>query len=160
MLHTENVIVIEAPPDEVFELAARIEDWPSLLAHYRYVHIQYGREEHTVEGRARVATMSASRMRIPVKWTSTQMLDQESGRIIYRHIGGVTRGMAVEWRIEALASGSYVTIVHDLEKPEGILRLAAARKIAGAFFVHAIADRTLRGIRNRAEAQARQRAVR
>lgn len=155
MIHTENVIVIEAPPDDVFDLAAHIERWPKLLSHYRYVRILEGREEGTSQGIARVATMSASRTLIPVCWTSTQALDPAQGRILYRHISGVTRGMDVEWRIERLASGSYVTIVHDLKIPQGILRIAPVRWIAATVFIHAIADQTLRGIRDHAEAHVR-----
>lgn len=159
-MHTENVIVIDAAPEIVFELAARIEQWPALLSHYRYVRVHPDREEPTPEGPARVAAMSAHRMRIPVRWESTQCLDRRGGRVIYHHIGGVTRGMVVEWTIDDLAASSYVTIVHDLEVTAGLLRFAPVRWIAGRFFIRGIADRTLRGIRDHAEARARAQGAR
>ena len=38
-MHTENSIVVDAPAARIYELGARIADWPTILPHYRWVHI-------------------------------------------------------------------------------------------------------------------------
>jgi ribosome-associated toxin RatA of RatAB toxin-antitoxin module len=91
---TANEIVIRGDPDRIYSLAAAVEEWPTFLPHYRWVRV-YGRE-----GNRRTVEMAAWRSGIPVRWLSHQWLWPEERRITFRHIGGLSRGMDVEWRIE------------------------------------------------------------
>ncbi len=131
----------------MFRLAERVEEWPSLLSHYRKVEIRAER----VEGR--VVTMAAVRrgVPIPVRWKALQQIDSTAGHIVYRHIGGVTRGMYVEWRVTSCLGGVEARIVHDFAPPWPWPGPFLARAIVCNFFVHSIADQTLAGIKAAAE---------
>jgi hypothetical protein len=143
----ENRIHMAAAPEEIVQLAERVENWPYLLGHYRRVEVLATRPE------GRIVEMAAIRppIPIPVRWRAIQQVEPESMRVRYRHIGGVTRGMEVEWRIVPAGGGADVTIVHHFTPrwpwPGGWV----ARWIVCGFFVHAIADRTLAGIKATAE---------
>lgn len=91
---TANEILIRGDPDHVYALASAVEEWPTFLPHYRWVRV-YERE-----GNRRTVEMAAWRTGIPIRWLSHQWLWPEERRITFRHIGGLSRGMEVEWRIE------------------------------------------------------------
>src|SRR5690348_3946802 len=146
-VHTENRITISAPAERIYELAARIERWPEILPHYRYVTLLRN------EGNMRLAEMAATRDGIPVRWVSIEELAPMRHGIRFRHVRGVTRGMDVQWIIEPAAEGgALVRIVHEFDppwpRPFGPL---VARYIVGRFFVHNIANKTLRRIKELAE---------
>lgn len=145
-MHTENRITIDAPPTRIYDLGARIEDWPEILPHYRYVTILRD------EGARRLVEMAATRDGVPVRWTSLQKLEPENLAIYYRHVRGITRGMIVTWSITPTANGTDVRIAHDFDPPwpapAGPL---IARYIVGQMFVHNIAEKTLRHIKRVAE---------
>jgi uncharacterized membrane protein len=145
MIHTDNCITIDAPASTIFELAQNVAKWPELLPHYRYVHVL-----HDAPG-TRLVRMGARRGPIPVRWTSEQGYDRGDARIVYRHVGGLTRGMEVEWRIVCNGSGQRVSVRHDLVNPRGLLRLPLAARLAAAFFIRPIAQNTLRWIKAHAE---------
>ncbi len=151
MLRTENRTMIFAPADVIYELAADITKWPELLPHYRYVKI-LKQPADTPEYRRRVK-MGARRGIIPVSWTSTQVLRPQDRRISYFHIKGVTKGMDVEWRIEQRSEGTRVTIIHALTSPYWWVQFSFIESVMGRLFVQPIADKTLRGIKARAEAR-------
>jgi uncharacterized membrane protein len=146
-LEIENHIQISAPARTVLRLATRVEDWPRILSHYRRVHVLALRPE------GRIVEMSAVRRRvpIPVRWRAIQRVDAGESRVHYRHIGGVTRGMEVEWSMRPVDSGVAVTIVHRFAPPWPWPGSWIARHVVCGFFVHAIADSTLAGIRLAAE---------
>jgi len=148
IVHTENSITIGAPVDRVYDLGARIEDWPETLPHYRWVTILRD------EGTRRIVEMAASRDGFPVKWTSIQELDPNRRAIRYRHVRGISRGMVVAWSIEPGPAGTEVRIVHDFDppwpRPPGPL---VARYIVGDMFVRNVADKTLRHIKRIAESE-------
>lgn len=150
-MHTENALFIRADPDRIYQLAADIRNWPRLLPHYRYVVVEEESQSH------RIARMGARRTGFPVSWRARQELDPRARRIRYHHIGGITRGMDVEWGIEPHEGGATVWIVHDLEYlsgRSGPIAWAArqfGRHIVGGLFVHHIADQTLACIRWAAE---------
>lgn len=150
MIDTVNRISIRAPVHLVFELGQDVGRWPSLLAHYRYVEVE---GEDVAECR-RVVRMGARRGVIPVRWTAEQIVLSEEGRVQYRHVAGLTRGMDVEWRIVPTNDGCVASITHVLTRPRGLLRLPFASWIAGRIFISGIADETLRGIKLRAESDA------
>lgn len=140
-MHTETVARINGSADAVFAYAARVEDWPRLLPHYRSVRvIASGGGERLVEMRAR-------RDRIPVWWWARQVVLPAERRIRYTHVRGVTRGMEVEWRITPEEGGVVVTIVHDLRLGWPLIGQVVADRIIGPMFVDPIAGATLQRIK-------------
>ena len=150
-MDTENSIIIAAPAARIYEFAAPIERWPEILPHYRWVTIL--REEQG--GRWRLAEMAAHRDGFPVKWVSIQELDPATHGIRYHHVRGVTRGMDVEWTFEDVpqGAGTLVRIVHRFDPPwPPLVGPLVARHVVGDLFVHDIANRTLRRIKDLCEA--------
>ena len=153
---------IDAPPERVFAAAADVERWPAILPHYRWVRMLERSAgtapAMTAPGMAApgipapdIVEMAAWRpfgpLRYPTWWVSEMLVDPAARRIRYRHIDGITRGMDVEWRVDAAGDGTHVTIVHEWEGPGWpLLRRPAAEWIIGPVFVHGIASRTLAGI--------------
>ncbi len=144
-MRIRSQIWIKATSRRVFRLAENITAWPALLPHYRWVRVF----RDTVDGRT--AEMAARRAFFPVKWTARQLLFAEEERITYRHIGGVTKGMEVEWRLSNRDGGTHVEVVHDLALCSRFVRSIPVRWIVAGFFVGGIAGRTLRHIKLAAE---------
>ena len=148
-IQIENRIHMAASAERVLALAERVEDWPRILLHYRRVEVRAIRPE------GRIVEMVALRagVPVPVRWRAVQWLQAERPpyRVLYRHVGGVTRGMEVEWRIEPSATGTDVTIVHEFAPEWPWPGALIAHYVVCGFFVHAIADRTLAGIKAAAE---------
>src|SRR5438132_8893997 len=88
----------------IYQLAADIQDWPTLLPHYRYLRVREQSPTH------KEADFGASRDGFPVKWRARQELFPDEGRITYKHTGGITKGMWVEWRLEKRGDHVQVTI--------------------------------------------------
>lgn len=156
-MHTVNEIEISGEADRIcpriFQLAADIQDWPALLPHYRYMRIT----EQT--DRRKTADFGATRDGFPVKWRAVQEVFPEANRITFTHIGGVTKGMWVEWRLEKRPNGVHVTIEHALDYPVPLLGPLFARYIVGKLFVENIAGKTLRCIKAKVEAEYPQKAA-
>src|SRR5262245_55581490 len=148
-MHTQNTILIRGDADRIFELAANIQDWPAILPHYRYVHIEEMAERH------KVAWMGATRDGFPVRWRTRQELLPDEHRILFHHIGGITKGMEVEWRLVPEGDAVRVTIAHELTYPVPLLGPLFAKYIVGRLFIHNIAGKTLRCIQERVETEAR-----
>jgi hypothetical protein len=145
-------IAVRASVARTFSVAAAVERWPEFLPHYRWVRMLDG----NVTG-SRLVEMAAWRpfgiLRYPVWWVSEMAVDQQGGTITYRHVRGITRGMAVEWRVEATAGGSDVRIVHEWSGPAWpVIGALAATVVIGPVFIHGIASRTLAGVKQQAEA--------
>ncbi|HKG95537.1 MAG TPA: SRPBCC family protein [Gemmatimonadaceae bacterium] len=149
--------VVRAPLGTIFELARRVDRWPEHLAHYRFVRYR----ERSPDGGG-VVEMSAFRpfgpLGWPTWWASEMAVYHGDGRtgerprIRFRHVGGITTGMDVEWSFDPAADGVLVRIVHAWDGPRWPLigRFAAVRVI-GPIFVHGIASRTLAGLAEAAE---------
>ena len=75
-------------------------------------------------------------------------------RILFKHIGGITRGMDVEWRLEPEGDSTRVTISHELSYPVPLLGPLFARFVVGDLFVRNIAGKTLACIKQIVEAEA------
>jgi ribosome-associated toxin RatA of RatAB toxin-antitoxin module len=145
-VHTENTIVIQADAAVVYSLAAAVERWPTLLPHYRRVEVL------KEDGNRRLVEMAARRDRIPVRWRAEQELFPEAPRITFRHVGGITKGMEVEWTFTPVPDGVRVSILHDLRLQWPLIGGIVADRIIGPLFVANIAGKTLRRIKELAEA--------
>jgi ribosome-associated toxin RatA of RatAB toxin-antitoxin module len=141
-------IRMRAPYERIFDLAADIERWPEILPHYRYV-----RRLPASDGERRFA-MGARRGRIPVRWEATQRPLPEERRIEFTHTGGVTRGMEVAWHFEPIDEEWDVSIDHALRLRWPLIGELVASWIIGPQFVDAIAGRTLRRVKELAEASS------
>lgn len=144
-MNTANEIWIKASTREVFKLAEAVERWPDLLPHYRYVR-QIERYDDV-----RMVKMAASRDGIPVSWTSLLLPLPRQNSLRFRHIGGVTKGMEVEWRLRRERGGTHVVIEHDLRLGWPPLVRNIGEFVIGRFFIHNIAGKTLRRIKQLAE---------
>ena len=146
-MFTTNVMRIHAGLDHVFRLAADVLRWPHILPHYRWVRVRRDEQQRVI------VEMSARRDFIPVRWLSIQEVDPERRVIRYKHIGGATRGMDVEWSFVEDGGEVTATILHRWDPPwpvPWIIRRSLAY-LAGELFVRVIADRTLLHIKRQAE---------
>jgi ribosome-associated toxin RatA of RatAB toxin-antitoxin module len=137
--------VIRAEPQTIFELAARVEDWPRLLPHYRWVRVlaSDGTTRRTVEMAARRDVIR--RLGVPLRWTAIETLYQEKTRIEFEHIRGITRGMQVAWTIERVPNDPQTVLVQirHVFEPRWPAPEAVIRAVVGEYFVNGVARRTL-----------------
>lgn len=154
-MRTVDELVVKAPPTVMFELAADVESWPTLLPHYRYVRFR----ERQVGGG--VVEMSANRpfgvLDWPTWWVSRMDVrpygESPDPVVRFRHIEGITTRMDVEWAFSPLPNGATrVSVVHMWNGPEWpLIGSVAAKAVIGPVFVHGIASRTLAGLAAAAE---------
>lgn len=147
-MHTVDTKRFDAPMARVWQLACEVERWSELLPHYREVRRIIG----DPGGDGEVAMVAwrpfGAGIRWPVWWQSKVWIDADRREIRYRHVAGITTGMAVVWRLVATdADTTEVTIVHDWSGPAWpVIGSLAARLVIGPVFVHGIAKRTLAGL--------------
>ena len=133
----------------IFETAANLELWPKILPHYRYIRYL---ERHPNRN---VVVMAATRSGIPISWTSEQIIDAERVEICFHHLRAFTKGMHVVWTFQQTPHGVRVEIMHDLQfRPQGLATIAD--KVIGDFFIHNIANKTLRCMKTYMETRANQ----
>jgi ribosome-associated toxin RatA of RatAB toxin-antitoxin module len=144
-MHKTNSIIMCAPRMTVFDTAANLELWPRILPHYRYI-----RYLETSPCR-NVVVMAATRSGIPISWTSEQIIDRDRVEVRFRHLKAFTKGMLVIWTFQEVPAGVLVEIKHDLAFRVKILA-PIADKIIGDFFIHHIANKTLRCMKSYVEA--------
>ena len=158
-MHTENTAYIRGSKERIFQLAANIQDWPTLLPHYLEVIVF----EQSDDGTRKVVEMAAARddfplpgRKFPVRWRSVQVCDPSANRIYFKHLAGVALGMWVVWSLEddPWGRGVAVTIAHDLTYPWAFLNGWFAQDLVGKQFVEAIAGRTLATIKTIVEKEA------
>ena len=143
--------LVRAPVRAIFALARDVEHWPAHLAHYRFVRFR----ERARDGGG-IVEMAAWRpfgpFRWPTGWLSEMTVNDVRPVIRFRHIGGITKGMEVEWSFVADGSRTQVRIVHAWEGPRWpLIGIFAATAVIGPVFVHGIASRTLAGLAAAAE---------
>ena len=143
--------IVRAPVRTIFDIVRAVEHWPGYLAHYRYVRFR----ERAYDGGGLVE-MSAYRPFGPVGWPTWweahMTVDQTAPLVRFRHVGGVTTGMDVEWSFLPAVGGTQVKILHVWNGPRwpGIGGIAA-NGVIGPVFIHGIASRTLAGLAHAAE---------
>ena len=160
-MQTVDERTVAAPLEVIFGLAADVERWPEHLAHYRFVRFR----ELAPDGGG-IVEMSANRPFGPANWPTWWLSEMavhppaaEQGfetaapaAIRFRHIGGITTGMEVEWQFATVARGTHVRIVHLWDGPRWpLIGPIAALAVIGPVFVHGIASRTLAGLAIAAE---------
>ena len=146
-MHKTNSIVMHAPKVAIFETAANLELWPKILPHYRYIRfLERGADRNVV-------VMAARRSGIPISWTSEQIVDRNRLEIHFRHLKAWTKGMNVVWTFSDQPQGVLVTISHDLRFRIPALALIVD-PIIGDFFIHGVANKTLRCMKAYVEAKA------
>ncbi len=139
--------LVRAPMDRIFTIARDVEHWPAYLPHYRFVRFR----ERTSDGGG-IVEMAANRpfgaLAWPTWWLSEMSVDEQAPAVRFRHIGGITTGMDVEWTFERAADGgTHVRILHVWDGPRWpLIGVFAATTVIGPVFVHGIASRTLAGL--------------
>jgi ribosome-associated toxin RatA of RatAB toxin-antitoxin module len=145
-MHKSNSIMMRAPKISIFETAANLELWPKILPHYRYIKfLERGPNRNVV-------VMAASRSGIPISWTSEQIIDRAKCEIHFHHLKAWTKGMRVVWTFQETSDGVLVKIMHDLKFRLNLFT-PIADKIIGDFFIHHIANKTLRCMKAYVEAR-------
>ncbi len=142
-----NSIIMHAPRISIFETAANLELWPQILPHYRYIRYLERSPNRNI------VLMAATRSGIPISWTSEQVIDRERVEIHFHHLKALTKGMHVVWTFRDAPSGVLVEIMHNLAFRVNLL-VPIADKIIGDFFIHNIANKTLRYMKAYVEAGA------
>ena len=138
---------MHAPRRVIFETAANLELWPKILPHYRYIRYLDRSPQRNV------VIMAATRSGIPIKWTSEEIIDPEKVEVRFHHLKAFTKGMQVVWSFHETPDGVLVKIAHDLNFRSKIFA-PVADKIIGDFFIHHVANKTLRCMKAYVEAQA------
>ena len=146
-MHRTNSILMRAPKMNIFDTAANLELWPKILPHYRYIRfLERGPDRNIV-------VMATRRSGIPISWTSEEIIDRDRLEIRFLHLKAWTKGMHVVWTFSDTPDGVLVTISHDLRFR--ILALSPiVNPIIGDFFIHNIANKTLRCMKAYVEARA------
>jgi Polyketide cyclase / dehydrase and lipid transport. len=146
-MHKSNSIIMRAPKTLIFETAADLELWPKILPHYRYIRYLERRPNRNI------VVMAATRSGIPISWTSEQIIDRDRLEIHFHHLKAFTKGMRVVWTFQETANGVLVEIKHDLAFRVNFLA-PIANKIIGDFFIHNVANKTLRCMKAYVDAMA------
>jgi len=158
-METVDEQLVRAPIRPLFELVSKVEKWPSHLPHYRYVRFRERRTDGggLVEMSAHRPFQLSGTLRInwPTWWLSQMAVDSEKPAIRFRHVGGITKGMDVEWTFAPAPGGTHVRIVHVWDGPRvPVVGMWAAMFVIGPVFIHGIASRTLAGLAAVAEREA------
>ena len=153
-METVDERIVAAPVATMFDVARDVAAWPAHLPHYRYVRFREKRSDGLD-----VVEMSAFRHFGPIPWPTWWLSLMETNphgpTIRFRHIGGITKGMDVEWSFDTTAAGVRVRIVHAWDGPSWpLVGVYAAQHVIGPVFIHAIASRTLAGLARVAERTA------
>ena len=146
--------IVRAPVSRIFDIAREVENWPAFLPHYRFVRFRH----RTPDGGGLVE-MAANRpfgmFSWPTWWLSEMAVDTDAPWVRFRHVGGVTTRMDVEWNFTPTAEGTLVRIIHVWNGPSWpLIGPFAATQVIGPLFVHGIASRTLAGLARVAEQAA------
>ena len=146
-MQTGNSIIIQAPREAIFAIAADLARWPSILPHYRYIQFLRRLPDRSI------VKMAAVRSGIPISWTSEFVIDRERMELRFLHLKAFTRGMRVIWTFKETPAGVLVEIMHALRFR--VRQLAPiAEPIIGNFFISHVANQTLRAMKAHIERQA------
>ncbi len=136
-MQTGNSIIIQADRSTIFETVSDLARWPEILPHYRYIRFLRRLPQ------ASIVEMAARRTGIPISWTSEYVVDPQRMELRFLHLKAFTRGMKVIWTFNDTPAGVLVEILHVLRFRVPALA-AVAEPIIGGFFIHHVANQTLR----------------
>jgi ribosome-associated toxin RatA of RatAB toxin-antitoxin module len=162
-METIDERLVRAPVGTMFELASNVENWPAHLSHYRYVRFRKrcadggGLVEMSAYRPFHITDTSKRPLRAnwPTWWLSEMSVNASLPSIRFRHVGGITKGMDVEWTFTPVPGGTHVRILHVWDGPRvPVVGMWAAMYLIGPVFVHGIASRTLAGLADVAERAA------
>ena len=150
-METLDERIVRAPVASTFNVVKNVELWPALLSHYRFVRFR----SRTADGGG-IVEMSANRpfglADWPTWWLSEMSVDDQRPAVRFRHIGGITKAMDVEWSFTPVEGGTHVRLLHVWDGPPWpLIGVFAATAVIGPVFVHGIASRTLEGLAREAE---------
>jgi len=156
-MRTVDELFVRAPAPLMFRIMREVEQWPAHLPHYRFVRFR----ERSSDGGG-IVEMAANRPFGPFNWPTWWLSDMQvvgaasaAPAVRFRHVGGITKGMDVEWRLEARDGGTQVELVHAWDGPRWpLIGVFAATAVIGPVFVQGIAARTLAGLARIAERDA------
>jgi ribosome-associated toxin RatA of RatAB toxin-antitoxin module len=141
-MHSTIAIDVDAPPALVFAMASDVTRWERLLPHYARSRAERRHPDGSVTCTfvARRPLVPVLGLGLPVAWRSRVWRDVDQRRLRFRHLGGVTAGMVVTWRLLPRAGdGTRIEIEHDFERgPADLLP-----RVIEQAFVRPIAGRTL-----------------
>lgn len=151
---------VAAPVDTMFSFVRDVEQWPAWLAHYRYVRFRSRNRDG-----GGIVEMAANRpfgvVNWPTWWLSEMSVDAAKPAVRFRHVGGVTTRMDVEWLLTPNELGTHVRLLHVWDGPRWpLIGTFAATAVIGPVFIHGIASRTLEGLSRQAESRVTSHASR
>ncbi len=149
-MRTVDRTEVHASLERAFEVASEVERWPEFLPHYRWVKML------STDGATGLVEMAAWRsfgiVKYPTWWVSEMIVIPSEHRVLYKHVRGITKGMDVEWRLAQQGGTVDIMIVHEWTGPKWpLIGGIAANAVIGPVFIHAIAGRTLAGVKQQAE---------
>lgn len=148
----ESHIEVRGHIDHLYALAAAVPRWAEFLPHYRYVRVV---EDPSAPPGQRTVVMSAWRGWIPLTWRSHLEVRPAERRILFHHVGGGAKGMAVEWQLTERDGTTRAVIAHDLTQLA--YRLVASplgHFVLGQQLINPVAGRTLATMKRWVEAGA------
>ncbi len=145
-MRTVHEAIVRAAPETIFALAADVERWPHLSRAYRWCRVLERRPNGVV------FEMGGVIRGLPVRWAARQERYPDQGRIVFRHIRGITVGMVVEWQLRSEPTGVRVILTHDLVMRWPLIGRLVADFIVGPLFIDWIATRTINRVKLVAEA--------
>ncbi len=154
-MKSQIAIEVAAPPARLFLLTREVARWPDLLPHYRRVTVRRRTGDRVLADM--VAVRRFGPLPVPVTWRAEQWSDgsdEADMRLEFRHVRGVTRGMAVTWHIRPMADGARVVIEHDFSRHLPLFGDRPLPWFVDRFFVRPIAGRTLATFKALAERAA------
>ena len=150
-MNLTDEITIRAPLIKIFAVASNLPRWPEFLPHYRYNRFL------TQTPAGGIVRMSCVSSRVNLRWVSEFRIDTAHRQLHFLHRRSTlnaTRGMKVVWDFEELPGGYvHVTINHRLDRKWISVGPALTSWVAGRFFIHDIAGKTLAGLKRKVEAQ-------
>lgn len=138
-MRCENHITIPGQLEDVLAVATPVERWASLLPDYRWVRF------HGPTADGTVLQFIARRGPLPLRWTAEQVVIPGEGRIIYRHLRGLTNGLCSEWRLVQAGPAVEVTVSHTWRPELPVIGEPLARLLC-ALLVRPVTAATLAGL--------------
>jgi hypothetical protein len=138
-MHCVTRATIPGTLADVLAVATPVERWALLLPNYQWVRY------HGRSGQGTIVQFAAWRGPLPVRWTAEQIVFPEEGRIVYRHLRGLTSGLWSEWRLVQTADAVEVTVSHGWQ-PSVPIAGAAFAALACALWVAPLTAVTLAGL--------------